>query len=273
MPRADRLAITVSLVMVGLALSLVVALPERQVSMRVLGSALSVRFSGVSQLGVVIIAVVCAGVDSIMRAHSLVQARSLAYTVMFWVLPCVVTLASMLLLGDLAWWGYQVALICLTGLMLGLVILAQYRSIDPQGAQHRLARLSLNGAVYLAALIVFVALYGSRMRSIVSATGMLIASALLAVELYRSAHASLWRVWLFAALTGLLMGELTWSMNYASVDARIGGAFLLLVFYLLTGLVQQHLWQRLTRQVWIEYAIIGAVGLLALGSFSQFVGG
>ncbi|MHB1296766.1 MAG: DUF5656 family protein [Anaerolineae bacterium] len=274
MPRVDRLAVTVSLVMMGLALSVIIALPAQQLSMRVLGSSLSVNFSGVSQFGVVVIAVACVGVDALMRTHPLVHARSLAYTATFWVLPCVVTLASMLVLGDLSWWGYQVVLIGLTGVALGLVMVAQYRSIDAHDPRHRLARLALNGAVYVAALVVFVSLYGSRQRSIVSATGILIASGLLAIELYRSSpQASLRQVWLFATLTALLMGELTWALNYSSVDARIGGAFLLLVFYLLSGLVQQHLWQRLTRHAWIEYAVVCAVAMLALGSFSRFAGG
>ena len=39
---------------------------------------------------------------------------------------------------------------------------------------------------------------------------------------------------------------------------------LLLAFYVISGVVQQHLWGRLTRRVIVEYAAIGAAGLALL---------
>ena len=119
----------------------------------------------------------------------------------------------------------------------------------------------LNVGVYIAGLILFVALYGSRLRSVISSTGILLASSMLTLELLRDTQSDTRRIWLYAAMTGLLMGELTWALNYCSIDARVGGTFLLLVFYVLTGLSQQYLWDRLTRRVAIEYGIIWTVGL------------
>ena len=72
MPRSDRLGALVILVMLGLMLSGLVDLPVRELRLVFLGSDLALRFPGRAQLGIVLAALVCAGVDSIMRRHPLV---------------------------------------------------------------------------------------------------------------------------------------------------------------------------------------------------------
>jgi hypothetical protein len=264
MPRADHLGITISLVMISLVLSALVPLPSRDFHLVVLGSELTLRFSSAVQLALVMTTLVCAGVDVIMRGHPLVAQRALVYTVTFWVLPSLLAVTGLVLLQNLSWWGYRIALIWLVGILLALVMVSQYRSINPQDTAHRSARLALNVIVYVAALALYNSLYEVRYRSIVSATGALVASSLLALEMLRSDEASIARTWFYAALTGLLMGELTWALNYCRVDARLGGALQLLAFYVLTGVMQQHLWQRLSRHAVIEYALVSAAGFLAL---------
>ena len=271
MPSTDRLGITVSLVMLGLALSMLIPLPSREYPLVVLGSEVNLHFSGPAQLAVILTALVWAGVDAIMRTHPLVHHRSLAYTVTFWVLPSLLILASVILLQELRWWGYQIVLIGLTGLTLSVLIVSQYRSIDPSESYHREARLILNAIVYVASLVLFVAVYSSRVRSLVSATGVLMASSMFALELLRDTRNPIGLTWLYAILAGVLMGELTWALNYCSVDGRIGGTFLLLAFYTLTGLMQQYLWRPLTRRVVIEFGSVCALGVALLAGFTKWL--
>jgi hypothetical protein len=264
MLRMDRLGITVSLVMLGLVLTLVVPLPSREVRLVFLGSDLTLVFSGTGQFALLMAALVCAGVDAILRTHPAVRRWSLVYTVTFWVLPVLLTVTSLLLLRGLVWWAYRVVLIGFAGFLLALVIVSQYYSVDPQNPRHRPARLILNGITYGAALVLFVFLYGSRLRSAISATGVAVASAMLALELLRSHEPTPWRTWLYAGVTGLLMGEWAWALNYAGLDPRAGGALLLLIFFAATGLAQQHLWGRLTRRVALEFALVLVAGLVLL---------
>jgi len=273
MPRTDRLGIMMSLVMVGLALSMSVFLPSREFTFLVFGSELSLHLSGQTQLAFVMTALVCAGVDAIIRTHPLAYRRPLGYTITFWVLPSLITVAGLIILPILPWWGYQVLFIVSTSILLALVIVAQYRSIDPEDQHHRTARLALNAVVYAAALVLFVALYRSRARSAISATGVLAVSGLFALELLRVAQDRSRRTWLYALLTGALMGELTWALNYNSIEAQVGGAMLLLVFYVLTGLLQQHLWGRLNRRVVAEFGLIFVAGLAILGGFVRWFRG
>lgn len=272
MPSMDRLGITVSLVTLGLALSLLIPLPPLEYPLIVLGSELTLRFSGPAQLAAILTPLVWGGVDAIMRSHPLVHDRHLAYTVTFWVLPSLVILASVILLQDLRWWGHQIMLIGFTGLALSVLIVSQYRSIDSSEGCYRAARLVLNAMAYVASLVLFTALYGSRVRSVVSATGVLVASSMFALELLRNTQGPIGRTWLYAILTGILMGELTWALNYCSIDGRVGGALLLLAFYTLTGLVQQYLWGSLTRRVVLEFGAVCTLGLAALAAFSKWFG-
>ncbi len=269
MPRTDRLGITISLVMVGLALSISIFPPSREFSFMVLGSELSLRLSGQAQLAFIIAALVCAGVDAIIRTHPLAHRQKLGYTMTFWVLPSLVVISGLILLPGLSWWGYQVLLIIFTGLVLAMIVVAQYRSIDPEDRHQRTARLALNAVVYAIALVWFITLYRMQVRSLISATGVLGVSGLLALELLRIAENQFKRTWLYAFLVSVLMSELTWALNYNSVAPQVGGAVLLLFFYALTGLFQQRLWGRLNRRVVAEFSLIFASGLAILGGFAR----
>lgn len=268
-PRSERLGIIVSLVVLGLLLSILTPLPARRISLDVLGSDLTLDLTGSVQLLLIMGALVCAGVDGYIRTHPLLPSRSLWWSATFWFLPMVVTISGLMLLSRVTWWGYQLALIALVGAAFIVIVIAQYHSItDARSADRlaggRLAHVFLPVAVYLVALMLYIALYGARLRSVLSATGILLLSAGLALELYRHTGASTGRVWLYGLLTGALMSELTWGLNYTRANARVGGAFLLVAFYVLTGLAQQSLWGRLTRRVALEFAAIALVGLAAL---------
>jgi len=271
MPRKDRLGITISLVVTGLILAILAPLPSYELPLLVLGSDLTLRFSGTVQLAIIIIGLVATGVDAIMRTHPLVQGRSLPYRFTFWVLPTVLALAGLALLSDLPWWGYQIVIILATAGALSVAIVCEYRTIDPQDPRHRIARLVLNAAVYVVALLMLVIIYTSRARSVISATGVLAASTLLALELLRVEGDQTARTWLYAGITGMIMAELTWALNYLAIDARVGGAALLLAFYAATGLAQQHLWRRLTRRVVLEYGLVCFMGLALLTGYHAWL--
>jgi hypothetical protein len=87
-------------------------------------------------------------------------------------------------------------------------------------------------------------------------------AALLAVELLRSATNEMRQVLMYSAVVGLLLGELTWALNYwPLLPGLTGGLLLLLAFYLAVGIALQGLQKRLTRRVLVEFAFFGVVAL------------
>lgn len=261
MPHTGRLGTTISLVMLGLVLSAASALPGRELALTVLGSQLTVPLSGLTQLAIVMVGLACAGADAVIDAHPLNRRRSLAYSAAFWALPAALMVACLYLVRELSWWGYRLGFVFSAGSLLAVVIMAQYHTVAQDDPRVREARMGLNALSYALAVFFFVVIYGSRLRSVVSATAVLLVSGFLSLELLRGSREEIRRTWLYAGVIALLMGEATWVLNYLALEARAGGGLLLVLFYAMTGLVQQNLWGRLTRRVTLEYLVLSAAAV------------
>jgi hypothetical protein len=184
-----------------------------------------------------------------------------------WTLPALTVILSTVLLSRAPTRLYQLGGYVLTGLILILVISAEYYTVDPAGRHYLAARLGLNAWAYLLAAVVFILLYSAKARSLVSATGVTLASALLALEFLRSAGRGFGRTALYAAIAGLCTGEIIWAMNYWRISGITGGLILLVGFYVATGLANQQLQGRLNRRVLVEYAVVAFLGLAVLLRF------
>jgi hypothetical protein len=256
--RARQLSSLVGLVVLTLVTATFVRLPGRTWLLRLLGSEASYEFSGAAQYVVLLSGIVCAGLAAIMRAGRHRGTLGPLQIATFWGLPLQLTLVALLLLDTLSWWGFQVSLALLAGALLAIIVTLQVRSAENNAGP---ARLALNAITYGLALVIFAAVYDTRLRSALSATALFASGALLSAELFRDTDTPAWRVWLLSALVGLLLGEMTWALNYIRLSTRGGAVLLLTVFYALTGLIQQHLWQRLSRRTVIEFliAVLGGI--------------
>lgn len=261
----DRLSLLVSLVLIGLSLSLFLDLPTRVLDFNFLGSRTTVIFSGAWLFALLISALTAAGVESIMRAHPRVLLSETRYTAILWVLPCSLTMGAGLILpgfaGDHA---FALVGIAITGAFLTLVVLGEYYTIDLLDPTYSFARLGLNLASYLTALLLFGAIYGLKVRSILAAPVTGLISGLLALELLRGSEADVRRTWLYATAVGLAMGETIWATSYWNVSLLSGSVVLLLMFYVLTGLIQQYLWGHLRWRLLAEFAFVIVAALVLI---------
>ncbi len=277
--RDERLTTLIAVIVLASTLSGVIALPSQEFVLDLFGSELALRFTGPVQVLALLILLICAGVDGLLRHPSQLMAPAVAlsdagrphagplpfpYRAAYYSLPTMLTVIGVVAVHSVQWWGYQVAAATLLGLVLASVISMQLSTHTLDSRSRRAMRLLLNAMSYALAIGLFGLIFGARLRTVISAPGIMVASGLLSVELYRNSETSAWRIWLYAALTALLMGELIWALNYTALSTPAGAALLLLAFYTLTGLVQQHLWGRLTPRVIIEYLVVLGLGLLAV---------
>jgi hypothetical protein len=72
---------------------------------------------------------------------------------------------------------------------------------------------------------------------------------------------------MLAAAVGLILGESSWAMNYWRISAWSGGILLMLIFYVMTGLAQQHLQGKLSRRVLVEFLVVAIGGIAVLIAF------
>lgn len=256
MRNTERTLFLVSVIVIGLALSLMI-------------NPASVAAPLVWLIPIVLVMMVCVGTDQIVHSHWRVHLRKKRYVLTLLILPALVTFGAYLFVRPPVFaTGPAVVLgLGVTAFLLYAVITCQFHTIDPEDARYPFARFSLNLIGYLTAFSLFSAIYSSKMRSIVSATAILIISVLISLELLRGSERAVQRTWLYAAIVGIVMGQFTWALNYWVISGLAGGIFLLAMFYVLSGIVQNHLLEKLNPRLALEFGIVGAAGLaLAMSS-------
>lgn len=263
----DRASVLATLVVLGLILATFLQLPTRSYDLTVLGSPLTINITQTALMAALLVAITCAGTDVIVRSHPAARRIEARYSFVTWTLPALTVLLAAVLLPQAPTQLYQMGGYVVAGLILILVISAEYYTVDPTDSRYLAARLSLNAWAYLLALIIFILIYSAKARSLISATGVTLATTLLALEFLRSAGRGFGRTALYALIAGLSTGEIVWAMNYWRIGGITGGLILLLGFYVATGLANQQLQGRLTRRVLVEYAAVALVGLAVLLRF------
>jgi hypothetical protein len=262
---ADRIALLISLALAGVALASMAVLPAWSVELTVLGSPLAVGLSGQTLLALLLATLVAAGTEGIIRSTPELARVDVRYTATFWILPVLVTLAAATAVpgqfGNVATWLGSLVLL---GVLLGLVLVAEFGTARLDSPHYRTARVGLNLATYLAAFALYATIYGMHKRSLMSATAVLLVTFPLALELLRLTTKELATTWLFAGIVALVLGELTWAVNAWGLSSLAGGGFLLVAFYTLSGVAQQHLAGRLSGRIVLEFVTIAIVGLTVI---------
>lgn len=264
----DHLGVTISIVLLGLILAFLIPLPEWRFVFTPLGAEVELYFTALSQLTALVAGLACVGTDVVMRDHPRVRGRSLAYTLTFWPLPGALIALSLALLFRMRWWSSRLVIVALTGTILALIVGLERHSVEAEGKVRDLSRFVLNVAVYVVGLLAFSALYGAHVQGVLAATGAFLVGTALALRPLRQEQ-ELIRMWLYAVLTGLIMGELMLPLLYCSLSPAVGGAFLLLVFYSVTTSAQRELAGGFQRRDAFEIGAVFCIGLMLLVGRAQ----
>jgi hypothetical protein len=268
-PGRQRLSVFVGLVLLSLVLTQFVELPTRPVAISVFGSPLGLELSGGWLMAILLASLACTGTDALVRTHPRAREVSLRHTFVYWIQPGLLGLATARLLAlaptRLLWAAGLIA----TGLLFVGVLVAEYTTVDPLAPAYSQARLLLNVIAYALAFALFVIVYQTRGRSLITATAMLVISFTLALDLLWSAVTTrgAGHTTMLAATVGMIVGECSWAMNYWQISEWSGGMLLLLIFYMMTGIASQHLQDRLSRHVLIEFVVVAVMGIAVLLMF------
>jgi hypothetical protein len=278
LPRYDRIVSLVLVVSLGLAVVLLIDINPNILRARLGGDLPTIT---VSWLLIALLSIIAStGADVQARAHPTMQTRTLPMLNLgfartevvpgFWILPSFSVIGSFaffrLFSNSLQGAAFVLALFAAGGLLLA-VLVAQHYALDrePEVRQRALLVLALIG--YLLAFAVFSAVYFERFRTLYSATLIGGSGALLAYANLRWTQRG--GLLPMAAFVGLLLGEVTWGLNYWPAPFLLGGALLLLVFYVSVSLITHYLSDTLRRRVIIEYALLGG-GLFAAVVYATF---
>ena len=260
------------LVLLGLAVVFLIDINPNILRARFGGDFPSITVSWLLIASLVVIS--STGADVFIRLHPHMQTRSLPTVNLgfvqielapaFWILPSFAIIASFaffrLFSASLETLAFVLALIAAGGFLFGSLV-AQHYSLDRRAAVRQGARLALQAMTLLLAFGVFSAVYYARMRTLYSAALIGASAALLAYALLSQTPTR--NLFTLSLLVGLTLAEATWALNYWAASFLIGGALLLALFYMVTGILQSSLEGTLTRRVIWEYGAVGGALVLA----------
>ncbi len=248
-PNRDRLSVLTAVIVLAYALTRFLDLPLAT-------GPLAVDAPLVIQL--LVAALISTGADALIRSHPRFARRT---TFIHWVVPGATALVLGAALEQLAdgppWWLGLMG----SALALSVVLVAEYVAVADDDPQHTPATLVLGGLAYALAFIVFALLRARQAEAWTAAAVSGGVAAGLAGRLFVLNGARAGRAALYAAAVGLVSAQAGWVLSYWRASATGAALVALLVFYLAVGLLQQALRGPLTRRVWLEYGVIGLLGL------------
>lgn len=267
----DRISVACWVVVFGLAISLLVQFPTAQLTFRALGSPITLSLSAGTLMALLVALAAAAGTESVVRLHARFPRRLRSATWTYWALPAAIGSITVVLLPQVPTRLLQVIVIMIAGSLLAAALYSLYATVEPGQPGFRRARFVLDALSYGSALLLFLFVYQTRTRSLLSGTLVAMTATLLAIEILRTSTAKTSLVLIYGLIVGGLLGQITWALNYwPLLPGLTGGLLLLLSFYLAVGIAQQSLQDRLTRRVLMEFAFFG---IIALGLIIRFAPG
>jgi len=204
------------------------------------------------------------GTDAIVRTHPQAGFHRLDDTALFLFVPVLFTLALGLFLEEVADGYWTVGAGLLAGIPLWAILHAEHISVDHKSPNYHSARLILNVATYITALLFFAVIYDFNPGLLTASFAAGIVSLLLAIEVLREEATDASQTLLHAVAIGTLLSEATWGTHFLPLDGESAAVFLLLAFYLMTGLMHNYLASRLNLRTAGEFTGVALAGLLIL---------
>lgn len=274
--RAERIFVLAAILLVGLGLTLLLTPPGdagHETSDTPLFWAITVALAAVAGTGAV----------WLRRAEAHSGSANVAdIRLARFIVPAEVVLPSMLVAGfalmlQLFESGIAQALVLsVAAVSFAAVFWAQTHTVDTSDRYFALSQSVLNVLSHLAAFLLFSIIYGLKTRALVSAPAAGAVTSLLVLELLlrdvawrQTLHKQVVRsslsLVLLAVAAGVVIAELTWGLNYwAALTTLVGGAFLLVAFYVVYGLMSHYVEGKLDRQTLLEFGTVGAVAMLVI---------
>lgn len=258
-PDRDRLSVITAVIVLAYALARFVELPSREISAVLLGSKIGFELNGQLMLLLMVAALISTGSETLIRSHPRAE-TGYRRNALHWIVPGWTALGLGLLLelaptGPVWWLGLAVSAVFLV-----VVLVAEYTVVDADDPAYRAASLGLTALTFIVALALLGWIRYTGTRAALSATFTAAIAGTLALRLLMLNGATFGRSAIYGALVGLVVGEAMWALNYWQIAPTGAGLLLLVIFYVLHGLAQQHLTAQLTRRAIVEYVVISLVG-------------
>jgi len=202
------------------------------------------------------------GTDGVVRTHPKARFHRIDDTALFLFVPVLFTLGLGLFLEEVAGGHWTIAVGLASAIPYWLILRAEYESVDPASEDFHYHRLMLNIATYVIAFLFFATIYDFDLSLASSALAAGIVSILLGIEVLREEAMDTPRTVIYAVAIGVLLAETAWATHFLPLEGSPASVFLLLAFYLMTGLMHSYLADRLNPRTAGEFTAVAMAGLL-----------
>jgi hypothetical protein len=207
------------------------------------------------------------GTDQVLRLHPQSRFHGWTATGLYLPVPVFFALGAALALGEVATGFWIAPAVVGAALIFAIALNAEYLTVDPNADTYEGARFLLLLVVYVTALAMFWAVLSIALPLLLGVALVGGTAGLLTLDSLRELEEETSDLVFQAGAVGLVMGETRLALAYLSLDATLAAAFMLIAFYVTTGLIQNRVSGRLDQHTLRQYGIFAGVGLLVvLGS-------
>ncbi len=201
------------------------------------------------------------GADNVVRTRPGAHFQRLDDTALFLFVPVLFTLSAGLFFEDAVSGHWTIAVGLLSAIPYGLILWAEYGSVDRVSPRYHLHRGILNAATYIIAVGFFSTMYDFDLSLLSAAFATGVVSLLLGIEILREEALDTTRTLIYALAIGVLLAEAAWAAHFLPLDGSGAAVFLLLAFYLMSGLMHNYLADRLSMRRASEFSAVALCGL------------
>lgn len=252
LPDTNRLSVLAATILLAYALLPFVKIPETRFAFEVSGILFTYQLSLTTITSLLNSALAAAGTDWLLRGHPHLGRQK---TFQHWLLPALTTWVIGVPLGTLAvgwqWW----TVLAFGGLLLVLVLVAEYIAVDLNDVRHTPAAIGLTAVSFALFLILAITLAAAGSRLYVLLPWLMLAIFLVAL---RTLYLRLGGRWCFSWSLGvaLVVAQAAAGLHYWPISPLRFGLLVLGFAYALTSAAGAIEEKRSWRTLWIEPAVM-----------------
>ncbi|MBC7264927.1 MAG: hypothetical protein H5T64_11325 [Chloroflexi bacterium] len=264
MSRKEQIGTTVSLILIGIVLSVFVDSPVRPLSIP--GLLNPVFLSGRTLFVIILIALACAGQEIIIWSDSHTQEARRNNSFVHWILPAALTMAAALIFPRLTGLREQVAGLAVVGVFLAATMEGEYLLAQPGANRCEWLPLLMDTFTYSIAFLLFALTLDALKPSVGQALAIAAVTGVLSLRLFPPRRDGT-RAW---GVVGLGIPTALASAILPALPLNVPSAATLLVaiMYISVGLARAHLYATLTRRVLTEYGLLLLATVFLILTFS-----